>query len=77
MSAEAPPGTARGGRRWRAYHLLALLPAIGMLGGLPFANRVRPMVMGLPFLFAWLAAWVIATSAIMGLLLLLDERPES
>jgi hypothetical protein len=77
MSAEAPPGTARGGRRRRAYHLLALLPAIGMLGGLPFANRVRPMVMGLPFLFAWLAAWVIATSAIMGLLLLLDERPES
>jgi hypothetical protein len=48
-----------------------------MLGGLPFANRVRPFVFGMPFLFAWLTGWVIATSAIMGLLLLLDERRAS
>ena len=62
MSAETPP-TA--GHRWRRYHLLALLPALGMLGGLPFANRVQPLVLGLPFLVAWLVAWVVATAVIM------------
>jgi hypothetical protein len=72
--AEPAPESRR--QRWRAYHLLALLPAIGMLGGLAFANRVRPLVFGLPFLFAWLAAWVIATSAIMGGILLLDRAHE-
>jgi hypothetical protein len=52
---------------------LALLPTIGMLGGLPFANRVHPMVLGLPFLMTWLVGWVLATSAIMGVIMLLDD----
>ena len=58
---------------WRAYHALALLPTLGMLGGLPFANRVHPMVFGLPFLMTWLVAWVLATSAIMAIVLRLDR----
>jgi hypothetical protein len=58
---------------WRAYHALALLPTLGMLGGLPFANRVYPLVLGLPFLMAWLVAWVLATSAIMAVILRLDR----
>lgn len=44
-----------------------------MLGGLPFANRVYPLVLGLPFLFAWLVGWVIATSAVMACILRLDR----
>jgi hypothetical protein len=71
---EAPtpsPGRQRG-QEWRAYHALALLPAIGMLGGLPWANRVHPLVLGLPFLMAWLVGWVLATAAIMALILRLD-----
>lgn len=63
--------------QWRPYHWLALLPTVGMLGGLPFANRVHPMVLGLPFLFAWLVGWVVATSGIMALILRLDEARES
>ena len=58
---------------WHAYHALALLPTIGMLGGLPFANRVYPLVLGLPFLMAWLVGWVVATSAIMAIILRLDK----
>ncbi len=61
---------------WRAYHALALLPALGMLGGLPFANRVEPLVFGLPFLVAWLAGWVLATSGLMAVILRLDRRHE-
>jgi hypothetical protein len=74
MTADSAAPTASTERQpWRPYHALALLPALGMLGGLPFANRVYPLVLGLPFLFAWLAGWVIATSAIMGCILALDS----
>jgi hypothetical protein len=76
MQAETPapqPGQTRQ-QEWHAYHALALLPAIGMLGGLPFANRVYPLVLGLPFLIAWLVGWVIATAAIMACILRLDRR---
>lgn len=68
MSSDVPPI----GQQWRAYHWLGVVPAIGMLGGIPFANRVHPFVLGLPFLLAWLVGWVIATAAIMGLIFLLD-----
>lgn len=61
--------------RWRRHHLLALLPAIGMLGGLPFANRVHPLILGLPFLMAWLVFWVVATAGIMGWILHRDSAP--
>lgn len=68
MPVEAPRQHA-----WHAYHLLALLPALGMLGGLPFANRVDPLVCGLPFLMAWLVGWVVITSGLM-LLVLRPDR---
>ncbi|HVX39671.1 MAG TPA: DUF3311 domain-containing protein [Gemmatimonadaceae bacterium] len=58
----------------RAYHLLAALPALCLLGGIPFANRVEPLVLGLPFLLFWIVAWVVATSAIMGVIWMLDHR---
>ena len=61
-------------RGWRRHHLLGVLPTLGMLGGIVFANRVRPLVLGIPFLFAWIAAWVIATSLVMWVILRLDGR---
>jgi hypothetical protein len=45
-----------------------------MLGGVPFANRTRPYVLGLPFLLFWIVAWVLLTSAVMGIILALDQR---
>jgi uncharacterized protein DUF3311 len=57
----------------RRYHLLAALPTIGLLAGVPFANRVEPYVLGLPFLLFWIVAWVVATSAIMWLIWALDH----
>jgi hypothetical protein len=62
------------GYRFRAFHLLAGLPCIGLLGGLPFVNRVEPFVLGLPFILFWIVAWVVATSVIMGIVWKLDER---
>jgi hypothetical protein len=60
----------------RAHRLLALLPPLGFLVGVPFANRVEPYVLGLPFLLFWIVAWVVATSAVMGLIWMLDRHPE-
>jgi len=58
------------------YRWLALVPAIGMLGGVPFANRVTPYVFGLPFLLFWVTAWVVMTTVIMGLIYALDRARE-
>ncbi|MFE0104073.1 DUF3311 domain-containing protein [Streptomyces sp. NPDC059009] len=46
----------------RRPHLLWLLvPFVLYLGALPFANRVHPVVLGLPFLFFWLLAATLLT----------------
>jgi uncharacterized protein DUF3311 len=61
----------------RAYHWLALVPPLALLGGLWFANRVEPYVLGLPFLLFWIVLWVVATSATMWLIWTLDRRRAS
>jgi len=60
----------------RRHHWLGVVPTLGMLGGILFANRVRPMVLGLPFLVFWIASWVVATSLIMWVILRLDRARE-
>ncbi len=57
----------------KAHRWLALLPAIGMLAGVPFANRVEPYVFGLPFLLFWIVLWVVITSAVMATVYALDR----
>jgi len=58
------------------YRWLAVVPAIGMLGGVPFANRVTPYVLGLPFLLFWVTAWVVLTSVIMWIIYVLERVRE-
>ncbi len=60
-------------RRSRPHQWLAALPPLLMLGGVPFANRVEPYVLGLPFLLFWILLWVVLTSAVMGLIYALDQ----
>ena len=67
MSDEPRPYVAR------RYHWLAVLPAVGMLGGVPLVNRVHPLVLGLPLLLAWIVGWVVATSVIVGVIYALDR----
>lgn len=45
--------------------ILALLPFVGMLVLIPWANRTDPFVFGLPFLLFWVVIWVVFTSACM------------
>jgi hypothetical protein len=51
---------------------LAALPFLGILVGAVLLNRVTPLVLGLPFLFAWLLLWIVLTSGIMALIYFTD-----
>jgi uncharacterized protein DUF3311 len=69
MNAPSQPG-----RVSRAYRWLAVVPAGVVVLGVAFGNRVRPYVLGLPFLIAWVVGLVMLTSVIMGLIYFLDRR---
>jgi hypothetical protein len=58
--------------RMRGVRALALLPFLAMLIGPFFVNRVTPYVFGMPFLLAWLVAWILLTAAIMAVIFRLD-----
>ena len=60
----------------RPYHILAVVPTVGLLAGIPWANRVEPYVLGLPFLLFWVVMWVVTTSVIMAIITTLDARHE-
>ncbi|UOF91314.1 DUF3311 domain-containing protein [Fodinisporobacter ferrooxydans] len=53
-------------------YILALLPFIGILVGVPFVNTVKPYVFGLPFLLFYIVLWVVLTSVVMGIIYKLD-----
>lgn len=56
----------------KLIHLLAALPFLGILGGIIFANRVEPFVLGMPFILFWIVMWVVLTSGIMAIVYNLD-----
>ncbi|GGE18447.1 putative membrane protein YhjC [Marinithermofilum abyssi] len=56
----------------KRIYLLGLLPFIGILGGIPFANRVTPYILGMPFILFWIVMWVVLTSGIMAVVYKLD-----
>jgi Protein of unknown function (DUF3311) len=58
----------------RPVYLLAALPFLGLLGGIPFANRVTPFVLGLPFILFWIVLWVVISSVIMWVIYAMDPR---
>ena len=72
-----PPDTTskpkpNGALRWS--FVLALVPALALTLGIPFANRLEPRVFGLPFLLAWIVAWIVVTPLIMAAVHWLDHR---
>ena len=61
-------------RRAPLYRWLAALPALLILAGVPFVNRVHRIVLGLPFLLLWIVGCVLLTSALMALIGALDAK---
>ncbi len=56
----------------KLVHLLGALPFLGILGGIIFANRTEPFVLGMPFILFWILLWVVLTSVIMTIVYQLD-----
>jgi pilus assembly protein TadC len=61
-----------GGYFMKIQHFLALIPFIGLLGGVPFANKVTPYIFGMPFVLFYIVLWVVLTSGIMAIIFKLD-----
>jgi len=55
-----------------AIRCLAALPFIGILVGVPFFNRVEPLVFGMPLILAWVVLWILLTAAIMAIIYKFD-----
>ncbi|WP_321935749.1 MULTISPECIES: DUF3311 domain-containing protein [unclassified Paraburkholderia] len=55
-----------------SLRLLAALPFIGILLGVPFVNRTEPLVLGMPLVLAWIVMWVVLAAVIMGIVYRLD-----
>lgn len=58
---------------------VAMVPALVLVAGLPFVNRIEPIVFGLPFLLCWIVGWVMVTPIFLGTAYLLvhgaNDRP--
>ncbi|OXC74996.1 hypothetical protein BSU04_29190 [Caballeronia sordidicola] len=51
---------------------MAALPFIGILIGIPFVNQVEPLILGMPFVLAWIVIWIVLSAVIMGIIYRLD-----
>ena len=60
----------------RAVHALipAAVPALALTFGLPFVNRIEPIVLGLPFVLFWTVAWVAVTPLFLGISYAITKR---
>ena len=52
---------------------IALVPVLALSAGIPFANRLEPHILGLPFLLAWIVAWIVLTPVFMAVVHRLDR----
>ena len=60
--------------RARLSLAVAFVPALALVAGLPFVNRLEPVVLGLPFLLAWILGWVLATPLFLAAAYALTSR---
>jgi hypothetical protein len=54
------------------FRVMAALPFIGILLGVPFVNQVEPLILGMPFVLAWIVIWIVLSAIIMGIIYRLD-----
>ena len=78
---EGPPAgpadrTLRRVRRFVVVFFLLMTVAVTWPGMLPF-NRVRPLVLGLPFSLVWPALWIVAGCVVLFVLEWAWERAEA
>jgi hypothetical protein len=53
---------------------MAFIPALALVAGLPFVNRLEPVVLGLPFLLSWILGWVLLTPLFLAAAYVMTRR---
>ena len=51
--------------RIRGSVVLGSVPFLTLVLALPFVNRLRPIVLGLPFILFWILLWIILTPVLL------------
>jgi hypothetical protein len=54
--------------------LVAVIPVLALSAGVPFANRLEPRILGMPFLVGYLTVWVLLTPGFLLLTNALRKR---
>ena len=49
--------------RWSV--VLGIVPFLTLVLALPFVNRLRPVVLGLPFILFWILIWILLTPVLL------------
>lgn len=60
-------------RIFAAVYFVLMAIAVTFPGVRPF-NTIRPMILGLPFSFAWVVGWVIGAGVVFYLVYLVENR---
>jgi hypothetical protein len=54
--------------------LLGCIPFLTLVFLLPLANRIEPVILGLPFLLFWIVLWILLTPLILLAAYLLERK---
>lgn len=54
--------------------LVATIPFIALVFALPLVNRIKPVILGFPFILFWIVVWVILTPAILFAAYMLEKK---
>ncbi len=61
----------------RSHALIpAAIPALALTAGLPFVNRIDPVILGMPLLLFWTVAWVAATPGFLWVAYLIQRKAD-
>jgi hypothetical protein len=54
--------------------ILGAVPFITLVFALPLVNRIKPVILGFPFLLFWILSWVLLTPLILYIAYTLERR---
>jgi hypothetical protein len=64
-------------RRHAVRYAIAAIPVVMLTLGIPFANRVEPRIVGLPFLLAWIVLWIVLAPLFLAAVARIDRTASS
>jgi hypothetical protein len=60
--------------RIRGSVVLGSVPFLTLVLALPFVNRLRPVILGLPFILFWILSWILLTPVLLFAAYRLESR---